>query len=73
LISPEVYQQVVDKLVYFLMKRRLSNDKIDPEPPLFPWETEVTDYAEDSGDLSAGDADGDRDGHDKTDPPRPNA
>jgi hypothetical protein len=44
---------MVDKHVYFLMKKRLSTT-VDQEPPIFPWETEVTDYVEEpSGDLAA--------------------
>jgi hypothetical protein len=44
---------MVNKRVYFLMKKR-STTAVDQEPPLFPWETEVTDYSnEPSGDLAA--------------------
>ncbi len=44
---------MVNKPVYFLMKKRLTTE-VDQEPPLFPWETEVTDYSnEPSGDLAA--------------------
>jgi hypothetical protein len=56
---------VVDKLVYFLMKRRLSKDE-NQEPPLFPWETEVKDYPEET---TAEDADPTLNGHSKSDPP----
>jgi hypothetical protein len=45
---------MVNKRVYFLMKKRLTTE-VDQEPPLFPWETEVKDYSnEPSGDLTAG-------------------
>ncbi len=44
---------MVNKRVYFLMKKRLTTE-VDQEPPLFPWETEVKDYGnEPSGDLVA--------------------
>jgi hypothetical protein len=44
---------MVNKRVYFLMKKRLTTE-VDQEPPLFPWETEVKDYSnEPSGDLAA--------------------
>ncbi len=44
---------MVNKRVYFLMKKRLTTE-VDQEPPLFPWETEVKDYGnEPSGDLTA--------------------
>jgi hypothetical protein len=44
---------MVNKRVYFLIKKRLTTE-VDQEPPLFPWETEVTDYTnEPSGDLAA--------------------
>jgi hypothetical protein len=44
---------MVNKRVYFLMKKRLTTE-VDQEPPLFPWETEVKDYGnEPSGDLIA--------------------
>jgi hypothetical protein len=44
---------MVNKRVYFLMKKRLTTE-VDREPPLFPWETEVKDYSnESSGDLVA--------------------
>jgi hypothetical protein len=44
---------MVNKRVYFLMKKRLTTE-VDQEPPLFPWETAVTDYTNDpSGDLTA--------------------
>jgi hypothetical protein len=43
---------MVNKRVYFLMKKRLTTE-VDREPPLFPWETEVKDYGnEPSGDLA---------------------
>ena len=43
---------MVNKRVYFLMKKRLTTE-VDREPPLFPWETEVKDYSnEPSGDLT---------------------
>jgi hypothetical protein len=43
---------MVNKRVYFLMKKRLTTE-VDQEPPLFPWETEVKDYGnEPSGDLT---------------------
>ncbi len=43
---------MVNKLVYFLMKKKRSTTDVAQEPPLFPWETEVTDYTEDaSGEL----------------------
>jgi hypothetical protein len=42
---------MVNKRVYFLMKKRLTTE-VDQEPPLFPWETEVKEYGnEPSGDL----------------------
>ncbi len=45
---------MVNKPVYFLMKKRLTT-AVDQEPPLFPWETEVRDYGnEPSGDLATG-------------------
>jgi hypothetical protein len=45
---------MVNKRVYFLMKKRLTTE-VDQEPPLFPWETEVKDYSnEPSGELTAG-------------------
>ena len=56
---------MVDKLVYFLMKRRLSKD-VNQEPPLFPWETEVQEYPEET---TAEDADLDLGGNTKSDPP----
>jgi hypothetical protein len=44
---------MVNKRVYFLMKKRLTTE-VDREPPLFPWETEIKDYGnEPSGDLAA--------------------
>jgi hypothetical protein len=44
---------MVNKRVYFLMKKRLTTE-VDQDPPLFPWETEVKDYSnEPSGDLAA--------------------
>jgi hypothetical protein len=44
---------MVNKRVYFLMKKRLTTE-VDQEPPLFPWETEVQDYSnEPSGELAA--------------------
>lgn len=44
---------MVNKRVYFLMKKRLTTE-VYQEPPLFPWETEVKDYGnEPSGDLVA--------------------
>jgi hypothetical protein len=44
---------MVNKPVYFLMKKRLTTE-VDQKPPLFPWETEVKDYSnEPSGDLAA--------------------
>lgn len=45
MIAIEVHQQVADKRVYFLMKRRLFRE-VKQELPLFPWETEVQDYPE---------------------------
>ncbi len=43
---------MVNKRVYFLMKKQLTT-AVDQEPPLFPWETEVKDYGnEPSGDLA---------------------
>ncbi len=48
---------MVNKRVYFLMKKRLTTE-VDQEPPLFPWETEVQDYGnEPSGDLATDRAD----------------
>jgi hypothetical protein len=44
---------MVNKRVYFLLKKRLTTE-VGQEPPLFPWETEVQDYSNDSsGDLTA--------------------
>jgi hypothetical protein len=44
---------MVNKRVYFLRKNRLTT-AVNQQPPLFPWETEVTDYNnEPSGDLAA--------------------
>jgi hypothetical protein len=56
---------VVDKLVYFLIKRRLSKDG-SQQPPLFPWETEVTDYPEEN---AVNDEDPSPNGHVKNEPP----
>jgi hypothetical protein len=52
---------MVDKQVYFSIKKRLSADH-DPEPPLFPWETVMADYTEDGVEPVP-------DGHDKSEPP----
>jgi hypothetical protein len=65
---------VVDKLVYFLMKRRFAKDANQPLP-LFPWETEVTDYSESAVEAQTDDftaetgTDPTSDGHDKSNPP----
>jgi hypothetical protein len=47
------------------MKRRLSKNE-NQEPPLFPWETEVKDYPEET---TAEDADPDLSGHSKSELP----
>jgi hypothetical protein len=52
---------MVDKPVYFSIKKRLPTEN-DQEPPLFPWETSVQDYAEDGAEPLPP-------GHDKSDPP----
>jgi hypothetical protein len=60
-VCREVNHQVVNKRVYFLIKKRLSNE-IDRELPLFPWETEVEEYAEDDPNQPVA-------GNDKSGPP----
>jgi hypothetical protein len=52
---------VVNKQVYFLIKKRLSADS-DQEPPLFPWETVIEEYTEDGVEQPPN-------GHDKSEPP----
>jgi hypothetical protein len=39
--------------MYFSIRQRSSSENnSDHKPPVFPWETEVADYPETSGDLS---------------------
>jgi hypothetical protein len=68
---------MVSKRVYFLMKKRLLTE-VDREPPLFPWETEVTEYTEEvSEELSSSNIQDETNsvptGHDKEAPPPPSA
>lgn len=60
---------MVDKRVYFLMKRRLFRE-VKQELPLFPWETEVKDYPEG---WAEDDADPLIAGHPKVEPPNHDA
>ena len=57
--------------MYFFIKKRLSTE-VDQVLPLFPWETEVTDYVEEpSGELAPNATNQDADGNTKEAQPPP--